>query len=143
MQAVLTTTTRCCVDNPPPSFPNFIWERPLQTTIYLPFAFKNDILIPVIVLRWLFDFGKELLALFAALLSVAVGVALGFASFDLAAAIQFELWLLLPCLLCAALAIVFLIVIPRYIYWWRYGFPQVPHRSKSRFLARYRKSQPF
>ena len=91
----------------------------------------------------LLDFGKGLIAFFAALLSVLLGLGLAIASFDLAVFIQVNLWLILPCLFVAGLSPVFLVFIPGYIYWWRFGFPEVPRRSKSLFLVRYIKSLPF
>jgi len=88
----------------------------------------------------IFDFGKELLAFFVATYSVSIGLALAIASFILAYAIHSNLWMLLPCAVTTGLTFVFLIILPRYIYAWRYNFPQVPPRgTKSRYLARIKK----
>ncbi len=95
-------------------------------------------------MSWIVDWNKGLLALIGSMISVIVGLSLAITSFDLAVLIQIRFWLILPCLLVASLVPLFLISIPRHIYWWRDGFPQkgflrIPPGSRSRFLERYRK----
>jgi hypothetical protein len=73
----------------------------------------------------LVQMAKEIAAFGVSALSVILGLSLVIAAFDLAVALNRQLWLLIPCLLVAALVPFFLVGIPRLIYRWRYGFPTV------------------
>jgi len=70
---------------------------------------------------------KEIVAFIGSALSIIFGLSLAIAAFDLAVALQHKLWLLVPCLLAAALVPLFLVGIPRLIYRWRYDFPRGRH----------------
>jgi len=85
---------------------------------------------------------KEIAAFGCSDISIVFGLGLAVTSFELAFAIQIYFLLLVPCLLVAALVTLFLIVLPRYIYQWRYGFPKVRHGNFPH-LERLRKSSPF
>jgi hypothetical protein len=76
-------------------------------------------------MNWIIDFGKGFIAFVGAGFSVVLGMGLAIAGFDLAVGIQRHFFLLIPCLIVAAIAPLFFILIPRYIYLWRFGFPKI------------------
>ena len=73
------------------------------------------------VLSFLFEFAKEMATLIPVLISVCGGLVLAFVSFGLALAISHRLWLVIPCLITAACVPVLLVIIPQFLYRWRFG----------------------
>jgi membrane protein YdbS with pleckstrin-like domain len=86
--------------------------------------------------------GKEIVALLVSLASILMGIYCAFAAFGLAVAIQANLWFLVPCLATATSVPIFLVIVPGFIYRWRFGFPQ-QRRTSHGYLARLRKASPF
>jgi hypothetical protein len=117
---------------------------PFHQTPHDPFSLRNLSINPAYRnVNWLLDFVKEVTAFFASIISVAIGIwAAWMAFFTWGAMAVTGLNFSGVCvgIAFACLVPVFLGIVPRYIYWWRYGCPTLPSGKKSAFFGRRRKT---